>query len=156
MQPAGRIGRSVQHRLHRRLQQQSRPRVSGIGAPPTNLSAGLEFGQGALGNDFSDSTGNLGGLSASSLLTADSVAAVANALTGAALAVATWALAAHGLSRGRARVAGLLVALHPGMVIEAALVMSEPLAALLVIVAFWLAVRDGRPWRGVSRRRAYR
>jgi hypothetical protein len=78
-----------------------------------------------------------------------SVAAVANALTGAALAVATWALASHGLSRGRARVAGLLVALHPGMVLEAALVMSEPLAALLVVVAFWLAVRDARPWRGV-------
>ena len=43
------------------------------------------------------------------------VAAVANALVGAALAVVTWALARHALSRARARVAGLIVALHPGL-----------------------------------------
>jgi hypothetical protein len=77
------------------------------------------------------------------------VAGVANALTGAALAVATWALAAHALSRGRAMAAGILVAAHPGLVMQSALVMSEPLAALLVIAAFWLAVRDERPWRGL-------
>ncbi len=78
------------------------------------------------------------------------VAGVANALTGAALAVATWALAGHCLSRGRARAAGILVALHPGLVMQAALVMSEPLAALLVVVAFWLAARDARAWRGLA------
>lgn len=77
------------------------------------------------------------------------VAGVANALVGAALAVATWALARHALSNGRARAAGVLVALHPGLVLYAALVMSEPLAALLTITAFWLAVRDDRPRRGI-------
>ncbi len=77
------------------------------------------------------------------------VAAVANSLTGAALAVVTWALARHALSTGRARAAGLLVALHPGLILYAALVMTEPLAALLTLAAFWLAVRDLRPTRGL-------
>jgi chromate transport protein ChrA len=77
------------------------------------------------------------------------VAAIANALTGAALAVVTWALARHALSTWRARAAGILVALHPGLILYAALVMSEPLAALLTLLAFWLAVRDPRPHRGV-------
>lgn len=77
------------------------------------------------------------------------VAAVANALVGATLAVVTWALARHGLSRGRARIAGWIVALHPGLVLYAALVMSEPLAALLTLAAFWLAVRDLDPRRGL-------
>jgi hypothetical protein len=77
------------------------------------------------------------------------VAGVANALVGAALAVVTWALARHGLSRARARAAGWIVALHPGLVLYAALVMSEPLAALLTLTAFWLAVRDPAPRRGL-------
>jgi 4-amino-4-deoxy-L-arabinose transferase-like glycosyltransferase len=77
------------------------------------------------------------------------VAAVANSLTGAALAVVTWALASHALSTGRARAAGLVVALHPGLILYAALVMTEPLAALLTMAAFWLAVRDARPTRGL-------
>jgi hypothetical protein len=71
------------------------------------------------------------------------VAAVANALVGAALAVVTWALAGHALSTLRARAAGLLVALHPGLILYAALVMSEPLAALLTLLAFWAAVALG-------------
>jgi 4-amino-4-deoxy-L-arabinose transferase-like glycosyltransferase len=77
------------------------------------------------------------------------VAAVANALVGAALAVATWALAARALSPARARVAGFLVALHPGLVLYSGLVMSEPLAALLTLAAFWAAVRDANPSRGL-------
>ncbi len=79
------------------------------------------------------------------------VAGLANALTGATLAVATWALASHALPRARARAAGILVAAHPGMIVQAALVMSEPLAALLVVTAFWLAVRDRNPWSGTVR-----
>lgn len=77
------------------------------------------------------------------------VAGVANALVGAALAVVTWALARHALSPARARVAGLLVALHPGLTVYAALVMSEPLAALLTLTAFLLAVRDKSPRRAL-------
>jgi hypothetical protein len=78
-----------------------------------------------------------------------SVAAVANSLVGAALAVVTWALARHALSSNRARVAGLIVALHPGLVIYAALLMSEPLAALLTLLAFWVTVRERDPRRGI-------
>ncbi|HSY24042.1 MAG TPA: glycosyltransferase family 39 protein [Polyangiaceae bacterium] len=78
-------------------------------------------------------------------------AAVANALVGAALALATWALAKQGLRPWRARAAGILVAIHPGLVVYSALVMSEPLAALLTLLAFWLATRDARPWRGLIR-----
>ena len=78
------------------------------------------------------------------------VAGAANALVGAALAVATWAVARCAISAPRARVAGLLVALNPGLVLYAALLMSEPLAALLTVSAFWLAVRDSRSWRGLA------
>jgi hypothetical protein len=78
------------------------------------------------------------------------VAGAANALVGAALAPLTWALARRGLSPARSRIAGLTVALHPGLILYAALVMSEPLAALLTLTAFWLAVRDRRPRRGLA------
>ena len=73
------------------------------------------------------------------------VAAVANALVGAALAVVTWALGREGLTPTRARAAGLIVALHPGLVLYAALVMSEPLAALLTLGSFWLVLRFKSP-----------
>jgi chromate transport protein ChrA len=82
--------------------------------------------------------------------TSQAVAGVANALVGAALAVVTWALARHGLSPARARAAGLLVAFHPGLILYAALVMSEPLAALVTLVAFWLTVSDPRSRRGLA------
>jgi hypothetical protein len=79
-----------------------------------------------------------------------SIAAVLNSLTGAALAVVTWALARHALTPLRARIAGLVVALQPGLILYAALVMSEPLAALLTLTAFWLAVRDSSWRRGLA------
>lgn len=77
------------------------------------------------------------------------VAAVANSLVGAALAVATWALARHALSSTRARVAGVVVALHPGLILYAALLMSEPLAALLTVASFWVTVRERDARRGI-------
>jgi hypothetical protein len=76
-------------------------------------------------------------------------AAVANALVGAALALVTWGLAKQALRPWRARAAGILVAVHPGLVVYSALVMSEPLAALLTLLAFWLATRDESPRRGL-------
>jgi hypothetical protein len=76
------------------------------------------------------------------------VAGVANALTGAALAVVTWLVAREGLSVWRARLAGAAVALHPGLILYAALVMTEPLSALLTLLAFWIATADRRPARG--------
>jgi 4-amino-4-deoxy-L-arabinose transferase-like glycosyltransferase len=72
------------------------------------------------------------------------VAGLVNACIGAALAVVTWRLSALALSPVRARAAGLLVALHPGLVLYSALVMSEPLAALATLTAFWVATRDAR------------
>ena len=49
--------------------------------------------------------------------TGHAVAGVANALVGAAMAVATWALARHALPAARAPTAGLLVALHPRLIV---------------------------------------
>ncbi len=77
-------------------------------------------------------------------------AAVVNAVVGALLAVATFVLAAGIMGTWRARIAGLLVALHPGLVLYSALVMSEPLAALLTIVAFACASRSREPVRGAA------
>jgi 4-amino-4-deoxy-L-arabinose transferase-like glycosyltransferase len=76
------------------------------------------------------------------------VAGVFDALVGAALAVVTWLLAREAMSKHRARAAGLLMALHPGMILYAALVMTEPLAALLTLLSFWITVRDPQPKRG--------
>lgn len=78
------------------------------------------------------------------------VAAWANSLVGAALATVTFLLARHALTDRRAALAGGLVALHPGLILYSALVMTEPLAALTTMVAFWLAVRDDRPLRGLA------
>jgi 4-amino-4-deoxy-L-arabinose transferase-like glycosyltransferase len=72
------------------------------------------------------------------------VAHVANALVGALLAVVTLLLAGEALSPLRARLAGGLVALHPGLVLYGALVMTEPLSALLVLGAFWVTLRLAR------------
>jgi hypothetical protein len=70
-----------------------------------------------------------------------SVAAIVNSLVGSLVALMTYRLAATGLSEGRARFAGALVALHPGLILYSALVMTEPLAALATLVSFWLAAR---------------
>jgi hypothetical protein len=77
------------------------------------------------------------------------VVATVDALTGAALAWVTWKLAGRAMSETRARLAGLVVALHPGLILYAGLEMSEPLAALTTLAAFWIAARDRRPMRGV-------
>lgn len=74
------------------------------------------------------------------------VAHLANALTGALLAVVVYLLGREALSELRARVAGVLTALHPGLVLYGALVMGELLSALTVMLAFWLAVWGTRRW----------
>jgi 4-amino-4-deoxy-L-arabinose transferase-like glycosyltransferase len=78
------------------------------------------------------------------------VVAAVDAVTGALLAWITWQLGRLALSEGRARIAGLLVALHPGLILYAGLEMSEPLAAFATLFAFFLALRDSRPWRGLA------
>jgi hypothetical protein len=78
------------------------------------------------------------------------VAPVANAVTGALLAVAVHRLARCATTPLRARVAGVLAALSPGLIVYAALLMTEPLAGLGIIAAAWLFARDmpRRPLRG--------
>ena len=75
------------------------------------------------------------------LLGASNVSAhLANALVGGLSAVVVYLLAREALSTIRARVAGALVALHPGLVVYGALTMSEPLSGLLVMAAFLVAL----------------
>jgi hypothetical protein len=69
---------------------------------------------------------------------------VANALVGALLANMTWLLGREAVSDRRAKVAGVLVALHPGLVLYGALTMTEPLSALLTLSAFWVVLRVAR------------
>ncbi len=68
------------------------------------------------------------------------VLAAVNATTSALLPLVTMGLARHAMSRTRAFIAGALVAVHPGLILYAALTMTEPLAALLTTTAFWIAV----------------
>ncbi len=68
---------------------------------------------------------------------------LANALVGGLLVVVTWQLARSWLSPRRALVAAVIVALHPGLVLYGALLMTEPLAALLTLSSFAVATR----WR---------
>jgi dolichyl-phosphate-mannose--protein O-mannosyl transferase len=75
-----------------------------------------------------------------------------NALVGAGLVVLVRRLAAHSLSRGRAFFAGALAAFHPGLIAYAALTMSEPLAALLTLAAFVVAL-EARVMRYTSKPR---
>ncbi|MBW2528159.1 MAG: glycosyltransferase family 39 protein, partial [Deltaproteobacteria bacterium] len=72
-----------------------------------------------------------------------------NAIIGALLAVVIYRTARHATTEPRARVAGLLVAAHPGLITYTPLAMTELTAALAVSAAAWAAtVRGCRPWRG--------
>jgi 4-amino-4-deoxy-L-arabinose transferase-like glycosyltransferase len=78
------------------------------------------------------------------------VATVLGAIIGALLAVVTHRLARYELSPWRARAAGLLCAFHPGLIAYAALVMTEALSALALVVAgfLWVRDREAHPRRG--------
>lgn len=76
-----------------------------------------------------------------------SVAPLVNAFVGALTAVLAFAFAFDLLGRRRARIAGVLVGLHPGLTMYCALVMTEPLAGFLVLLTGYLAWRVGhRRW----------
>jgi len=77
------------------------------------------------------------------------VAPLLNALLGTITAVVTFELARRGLSEHRARIAGALVALHPGLIAQSALVMTETLSACLLVVAGLCAVTAGERARGL-------
>ncbi len=71
------------------------------------------------------------------------VGKVMGAVVGALLAVATYYLGRHVTTEARARIAGGLVAAYPGLVLYAGLHMTEPVSALLIVVAALAATRAG-------------
>lgn len=76
---------------------------------------------------------------------------IANAFVGAALVSTTYRFAAHTLTQRRAKLAGWIALLHPGLILYSAISMSEPLAALLVVYALECALRPLAPLEPGSR-----
>ena len=77
------------------------------------------------------------------------VAPVVNALTGALLVAVVHRVARYYLSRDRARVAAGLCAMHPGLIAYSAVVMTEPLAALLLLGAGLAALHFRGRWQAI-------
>jgi len=77
------------------------------------------------------------------------VGTVAGAITGALTAAVAHRLARYATTQARARVAALLVALSPGLIVYSALLMTEPLAALGIVLSAWLFVREARAGRAL-------
>lgn len=77
------------------------------------------------------------------------VARLFDTSVGTALALVTWRFSRYALSETRAAIAGVLVALHPGLVLYGALTMSEPLSSLLTLVSFWVRVRTKHETRAM-------
>lgn len=76
-----------------------------------------------------------------------SVGPLLNSAIGGATAALAFAFALPVLGRRRARIAGALVGLHPGLVLYCALVMTEPLAGFLVLLTAFVARTWGhRAW----------
>jgi 4-amino-4-deoxy-L-arabinose transferase-like glycosyltransferase len=78
------------------------------------------------------------------------VAPVVNALTGALLVAVVHRFARYYLSRDRARIAGALAALHPGLIAYSAAVMTEPLAALLILSSGLAALHFRGRWQAIA------
>jgi 4-amino-4-deoxy-L-arabinose transferase-like glycosyltransferase len=82
---------------------------------------------------------------------AQAIAPLANSVVGALTATLAFLLDKDMLSRRRARIAGVLVAVHPGLVLYCALVMTEPLAGFLVLLTGYLArVAGQRRFGGIA------
>jgi 4-amino-4-deoxy-L-arabinose transferase-like glycosyltransferase len=77
------------------------------------------------------------------------VAPLFSAALGAASAVLVHRIALPYLGPTRARVAGALVALHPGLIAYSALVMTELPSAFLLLLLFWILLRFRGQWRAV-------
>ncbi|HEY3256689.1 MAG TPA: glycosyltransferase family 39 protein [Polyangiaceae bacterium] len=78
------------------------------------------------------------------------VAPVVNALTSALLVAVVHRVARYYLSRDRARVAAGLSAMHPGLIVYSAVVMTEPLAALLLLAAGLAALHFRGRWQAIA------
>lgn len=77
------------------------------------------------------------------------VAPIVNALIGVATVFLVHRLARHFLTPNRARIAAGIAALHPGLITYSAVVMTELLAALLLLGAAWAVTRFGPRWLSV-------
>jgi 4-amino-4-deoxy-L-arabinose transferase-like glycosyltransferase len=77
------------------------------------------------------------------------VAPIANAVVGALTAVVVHRTARYFLPLWRARAAAVLCALHPGLVLYAALVMTEGLGAFSLLLAGLIALRLRHSKRGI-------
>jgi Dolichyl-phosphate-mannose-protein mannosyltransferase len=77
------------------------------------------------------------------------VAPLVSAVLGAAGAVLVHRIALPYLGATRARVAGALVALHPGLIAYSALVMTEVPSAFLLLLLLWTLLRFRGQWRAV-------
>ena len=69
------------------------------------------------------------------------VATVANAVVGALLVAVVHRLARYATGTHRARIAAVITAASPGLIVYSALLMTEPLAAFGTLLAAWLFVR---------------
>ncbi|MEP7124332.1 MAG: glycosyltransferase family 39 protein [Byssovorax sp.] len=69
------------------------------------------------------------------------VATVANAVVGALLVAVVHRLSRYATGTWRARVASMITAASPGLIVYSALLMTEPLAAFGTLLAAWLFVR---------------
>ncbi len=67
-------------------------------------------------------------------------APVVNAFVGTGIVVIVHRLARYAVNQQRARIAGALCALHPGLIAYSAVVMTEPAAAFFVLAAVWAAL----------------
>jgi len=67
-------------------------------------------------------------------------APVVGAVTGSVMVALVHRLARHMTTANRARIAGALAALHPGLILYSALVMTELLGGLLLLAAAWAAL----------------
>jgi 4-amino-4-deoxy-L-arabinose transferase-like glycosyltransferase len=79
------------------------------------------------------------------------VAPVANALVGAITVALVHRLARRWLGPGRARMAAVLTALHPGLILYTGVVMTEGLTALSLVLVGFCAVSFRTPtWAGIG------
>ncbi|HVW26639.1 MAG TPA: hypothetical protein VHC69_14830 [Polyangiaceae bacterium] len=69
------------------------------------------------------------------------VAPVTNAVVGALLVAVVHRLSLRAMTLNRARIAATITALHPGLIVYSAVLMTELLYALLILTAAWVALR---------------
>lgn len=78
------------------------------------------------------------------------VGPLANAFLGALLVVVVHRLGRYAMTNTRARVAGGMAALHPGLIAQSAILMTEAAAALFLLGAAWASISRRTSWVGAA------